>query len=146
MLQKIKILTDSGCDLPKEMIKEYGINVLPFEITLGGKSFREIFDKSTEEFYEMLSMTDEIPKHSQISPTRFTEAYEQLYSRGATDIIRSLKPLRRFVKALRLRTLLHFLKNGSVCVRCTLCLSALNMQDVPEEFLPQKRLRVNFSV
>ncbi|MBR4511110.1 MAG: DegV family protein [Ruminococcus sp.] len=87
MLQKIKILTDSGCDLPIEMIKEYGISVLPFEITLGGKTFREIFDKSTDEFYEMLSMTDEVPKHSQISPTRFVEAYENLFSKGATDII-----------------------------------------------------------
>lgn len=86
-MSKIMIMTDSGCDLTKEIISELGITVIPFEITLGGKSFREIFDKSTEEFYEMLSKTDEIPKHSQISPITFTEHYEKLYKDGYTDVI-----------------------------------------------------------
>lgn len=86
-MHKTMIITDSGCDLTKEMITELGITVIPFEITLGGKTFREIFDKSTEEFYEMLSQTEEIPKHSQISPTTFMEQYEQLYEKGYTDII-----------------------------------------------------------
>ena len=38
------IITDSGCDLTKETIAELGITVLPFEITIGGKSYKEIAD------------------------------------------------------------------------------------------------------
>ncbi len=86
-MNKIAILTDSCCDLPKETIKELGIKVLSFTLTVGGESFREIYDKSTKEFYELLETTDEIPKHSQISPITFEETYKELFEKGYTDII-----------------------------------------------------------
>lgn len=86
-MNKIAILTDSCCDLPKETIKELGIKVLPFTLTVGGENFREIYDKSTKEFYELLETTDEIPKHSQISPITFEETYKELFEKGYTDII-----------------------------------------------------------
>ena len=86
-MSKIAILTDSCCDLPKETVEELGIKVLPFTLTVGGESFREMYDKSTQEFYELLEETDEIPKHSQISPVSFEEAYKELFEQGYTDII-----------------------------------------------------------
>ncbi|MCR4638937.1 DegV family protein [Ruminococcus sp.] len=86
-MRKIAILTDSCCDLPKETVKELGIKVLPFTLTVGGESFREMYDKSTKEFYELLETTDEIPKHSQISPVTFEETYKELFEKGYTDII-----------------------------------------------------------
>ena len=86
-MSKIMILTDSGCDLPKEIIDEFGIKVLPFELTLNGETFRETFDKSAQDVYELMANTDEIPKHSQISPVRFEEAYKELFEQGYTDVI-----------------------------------------------------------
>lgn len=86
-MSKIAILTDSCCDLPKETVEELGIKVLPFTLTVGGESFREMYDKSTQEFYELLEETDEIPKHSQISPGTFEETYKELFEQGYTDII-----------------------------------------------------------
>lgn len=86
-MSKIALLTDSCCDLPKEIIDELGIKVIPFTLTLGGESFREIYDKSTQEVYELMESTDEIPKHSQISPLTFEETYKELYEQGYTDII-----------------------------------------------------------
>jgi len=86
-MSKIALLTDSCCDLPKEIIDELGIKVIPFTLTIGGESFREIFDKSTKEVYELFEKTDEIPKHSQISPMTFEENYKELYEQGYTDII-----------------------------------------------------------
>ncbi|MBQ6170686.1 MULTISPECIES: DegV family protein [Ruminococcus] len=86
-MSKIALLTDSCCDLSKETIEELGIKLLPFTLTVGGESFRETIDKSTQEFYELLEKTDEIPKHSQISPVTFEEAYKELFEQGYTDII-----------------------------------------------------------
>lgn len=86
-MSKIMILTDSCCDLNKETIEELGITVLPFEITFCGETFRETFDKTKEEFYDMLASTDEIPKHSQISPLTFEETYKKFYDEGYTDVI-----------------------------------------------------------
>jgi DegV family protein with EDD domain len=34
-----------------------------------------------------MANTDEIPKHSQISPVRFEEAYKELFEQGYTDVI-----------------------------------------------------------
>ena len=86
-MSKIIILTDSCCDLPKETIDELGIKVLPFTLTFGGESFRELYDKSTQEVYEMMEKNPEIPKHSQISPITFEETYKELYNQGYTDVI-----------------------------------------------------------
>lgn len=86
-MSRIMILTDSCCDLPLETINELGIKVLPFTLTVNGQSFREIFDKSTQEVYEIMSQTDEIPKHAMINPLTFEEAYKELYDQGYTDII-----------------------------------------------------------
>ena len=86
-MSKIMIMTDSCCDLDKKTIEEIGIKVLPFMLTIGGESFKEIFDKSTQEVYEIMLNTDEIPKHSQISPVTFEETYKELYEQGYTDII-----------------------------------------------------------
>ena len=81
------IMTDSCCDLSKEVIEELGIRVLPFTITFCGETYREIFDKSTQEVYEMMQKSDEIPKHAQITPVTFEENYKELFEQGYTDII-----------------------------------------------------------
>jgi len=86
-MSKIMILTDTCCDLSKETIEELGIKVLPFEVSIGGETFRETFDKSAQEFYELMAKNDEIPKHSQITPVAFEEAYKELYEQGYTDVI-----------------------------------------------------------
>ncbi len=86
-MQKILIMTDSACDLNKETISELGIKVLPFTITFGDKSFKETFDKTTFEVYDMMENFDEIPKTAQINAFEFQEAYEEAFKEGYTDII-----------------------------------------------------------
>ncbi|MBO5319958.1 MAG: DegV family protein [Ruminococcus sp.] len=86
-MSKIMILTDSCCDLPLETIQELGIKVLPFKLTVNGETFRETFDKTNQEIYDIMSKTDEIPKHAMINPIEFEEAYKELFDQGYTDII-----------------------------------------------------------
>lgn len=48
------IVTDSSCDLPKEIVEEYGIQVVPLSFTIDGKTYRNYPDNremSPEEFY-----------------------------------------------------------------------------------------------
>lgn len=85
-MSKIRIITDSCCDLSKEITEELGITVIPLEITFNGETFYEN-DRTADEFYDMMSKNDEIPKHAAINPSRFEEAYKQAYEDGCTDII-----------------------------------------------------------
>ncbi len=86
-MQKIMILTDTGCDLDKETLTELGIKALPFTLTIGDITFRETFDKTTQEIYELMGKIDQIPKTAQITPQEFKDVYQEAYEQGYTDII-----------------------------------------------------------
>lgn len=51
------IITDSGCDLPTQMVEELGVKVVPMGLTIAGKTYRHYHDYrelSSEKFYEMV--------------------------------------------------------------------------------------------
>lgn len=85
-MEKTVILTDSCCDLPKEIVSELGICVIPFELEIDGKKYTDT-EKTPEEFYGMLSESENIPRHIPISEDTFVRYYETLYEKGYTDII-----------------------------------------------------------
>lgn len=86
-MQKIKIMTDSACDISAELEKELEIKILGFPITVDGESYIERETISNEEFYFALKNSAELPSTAQITSFRFVEAYEELYAAGYTDII-----------------------------------------------------------
>lgn len=86
-MQKILIMTDSACDLSKEQIEELGIRVIPFSVTFGDISFKETFEKSTQDVYEMMETFTDIPKTAQITSFEFEENYNEIYEQGYTDVI-----------------------------------------------------------
>ncbi len=89
-MSKAIILTDSGCDVPREIIEELGIAVMPFEVSFGEQTFREMYDKSIQEFYDMMSEYDSIPKTYPLYKEEFIKMYQKLYNEGYTDIINVL--------------------------------------------------------
>lgn len=87
MNEKIKLLTDSCCDIPPEIAKEYGIEILSFPITVDGKEYRERVDFGAEEFFTMLSKAIKVPTHAQLIPIEFEDVYEKAYEEGYTDLV-----------------------------------------------------------
>lgn len=85
-MSKVRIVTDSTADIPKEIVEELGILVVPLKIHFGGEVYRDGADIKTVEFIERLN-TDQIqPTTSQPSPGEFVALYEQLISRNETII------------------------------------------------------------
>jgi len=84
---KIKIITDSASDIPKEAEEEYGIEILPFPVTVGNDGYLERVDFTAEEFYDILLSAPKIPSTSQITSIRFKEAFEAAHEAGYTEII-----------------------------------------------------------
>ncbi len=87
MNQKIKIVTDSACDIPKEEETQYGIEILSFPVTVEDKSYMERIDFTNEEFYEILNTCSAIPATSQVTHIRFEELFERVCGEGYTDLI-----------------------------------------------------------
>lgn len=75
---KIAIVTDSTCNLPVELVEKYNIHVIPQILNWEGKSLLDQIDISTEEFYERLPKSDDLPKTSQPSPGQFTEFFSKV--------------------------------------------------------------------
>lgn len=78
----IHIVTDSTCDLPREYIDEYNINIVPLNIHFGDKIYKDGIDIDTSKFYQMLEESFDHPSTSQPSPGEFIRLYESIASRG----------------------------------------------------------------
>lgn len=85
--QKIKLMTDSVSDIPKEQAEALGIHMLYMPITIEGKALHEEIDFTKDEFYEMLDQAKEYPSTAQITPFEVLEAYEKCAEEGCTDLI-----------------------------------------------------------
>jgi len=76
----LQIVTDSGTDvsLSEQERKELKVNVVPLNITLDGKTYRDGIDITPEEFYPILAESKGLPKTSQPSPGDFVKLYKEL--------------------------------------------------------------------
>ena len=86
-MRKIQIVTDSACDIPKELEEKYGIRILPFAIIVGDESFTERKDFTQDEFYQILTTSPKTPSTAQYTAHQFGELYSELFSQGVTDVI-----------------------------------------------------------
>lgn len=85
--EKILLITDSYSDIPDEAVQKGGIVLLPIPVAMDGKSYLERVDFTTEEFYEKLAATKEIPVTSRIPAATFQQAFEEALEQGYTDVI-----------------------------------------------------------
>ncbi|MBA1334871.1 MAG: DegV family protein [Firmicutes bacterium] len=78
----VTIITDSTADLPKEIIEEYDIKVLPLTVNFGDRTYRDGVDLTPLQFYELLGKSSELPTTSQINPPSFIAAYGEEIKKG----------------------------------------------------------------
>lgn len=83
----VKVVTDSTCDLPEEVIKKYDIRVIPLYIHAAGESFLDGVDLTREEFYRRLPDYNHTPTTAAPGVDVFQQAYESLARQGASQII-----------------------------------------------------------
>jgi DegV family protein with EDD domain len=83
---KIKIITDSSCDLPKDIIEKYEIIVLPLLINIGEKSYMDGVDINLLELLEKMEGNDQFPTTSQVNPQRFAKCYKKFLNEGYSII------------------------------------------------------------
>lgn len=75
-MNKIKLVTDISCDLPKEIIEKYNIDIIGLNVSFGEESFVGGVDIDNETFYKRMKESSELPKTSCPSPERFMKTYE----------------------------------------------------------------------
>ncbi|CAG0969843.1 DegV domain-containing protein [Anaerolineae bacterium] len=83
----IRIVTDSTCDLPAEVIAKYGICVVPLYINIGDKGYLDGVEITREEFYRNLPTYPVHPTTAASSPEKYRKVYDELAREGATQVL-----------------------------------------------------------
>lgn len=86
-MPKIKLMTDSACDLSYEQEKEFDIQIMNFKVAVGDDSYTSRVDFDNEGFYKILEGYDGLPSTSQITSFEFEEAFEELYKQRYDGIV-----------------------------------------------------------
>ncbi|WP_428908428.1 DegV family protein [Niallia sp. Krafla_26] len=81
-MTKIKIVTDSTCDLSNEEIERFNIEIVPLTINIDGETYRDRIDITPSEFMMKMKKSIELPKTSQPSSGLFLEVYDRLGTEG----------------------------------------------------------------
>jgi len=86
-VEKIKIVTDSTCDIPIDLVERYDIQVIPCYVNMNGKSYLDGVEMSREQFFQSLPTAHPLPTTSAPGTDTFLQVYRQLAQSGATGII-----------------------------------------------------------
>jgi DegV family protein with EDD domain len=78
----VQLITDSSADLPRELLDKYNIAVVPLTINLNGEEYLEGVDLSSQEFFQRMYVSKELPKTSQPSPSTFANVFKELSTKG----------------------------------------------------------------
>jgi DegV family protein with EDD domain len=85
MTEKIAILTDSGSDVPAEIVKSMGIFVLPLQVNYKAKSYSDGVDIDAQTIYE--NLTTEVPTTSLPTGQVVADTIATIEKQGYTHIL-----------------------------------------------------------
>ena len=85
-MNKIKIYADSTCDLTKDMINKFDINILPLYVTFDNQTYTDGIDITSETLYKKVEENKKLPKTSAASVGDFIKLFKKELDLG-NDII-----------------------------------------------------------
>lgn len=81
------LITDSTCDIPRHLIEEYGITVVPLHVIWSDETYRDRVDLDPRDFYRRLTENSDYPTTSHPTPDGFLETYNEAVRNGADEIV-----------------------------------------------------------
>ena len=89
-MEKIKVITDSTVDIPKHILEEKNIEVLPLLINFGEESYLDGIDIDTKKMFQKIEALDMLPTTAQVTPNRFYECFKKNLEEGYKLIVLTL--------------------------------------------------------
>lgn len=81
-MSKVAIVTDSTSTIPKHLVEQYQLTVMPQIVIWGEETQRDGIDVQPTEFYKRLAASKVSPTTSQATVASFKEVYEKLHGDG----------------------------------------------------------------
>jgi DegV family protein with EDD domain len=86
-MSKVRVVTDSACDLPDELAASHEIEVVPLTIRFGDEEFVDRQDLSPDEFWAKCKASKVLPETAAPSPGAFQQAFERAQSDGCDGVV-----------------------------------------------------------
>jgi DegV family protein with EDD domain len=86
-MARIRVVTDSACDLPARMAEEQDLTIVPLSIRFGSEEFVDGTTLSTDEFWARCKASSELPETSAPSPGAFQEAFVAAADDGYDGVV-----------------------------------------------------------
>lgn len=83
--EKIALIVDTCCDVPMDMVKKYGMYVMPLKVIYKDAEYLDRVEITPEEVYERFAV--EIPKTSLPSGEQVNKIFEQIRADGYKKVI-----------------------------------------------------------
>ena len=79
---KVIITADGTCDLPKELIAEYNVHIIPLYVTLDDKSYRDGIDITMDDIFETYKEKKILPKTAAVAMGEYGDIFEKYVNDG----------------------------------------------------------------
>ena len=77
-MPRVAVVTDSVACLPRELVEQYSLRIVPIELTINGSVYRDEVDITPAELYSQLPELKSLPTTSAPSPGAYLETFEAL--------------------------------------------------------------------
>ena len=86
-MARIRVITDSACDIPEEIARRLDIDIVSLSIRFGDDEFIDRVDLSPAEFWAKCKASKTLPETAAPSPGAFQTAYERAKADGFDGVI-----------------------------------------------------------
>lgn len=83
----VRVVTDSACDLPDDLLVELGIGIVPLRIRFGADELVDRTELSTKEFWLRSASSPTLPETSAPSPGAFEEEFRRAGSDATEGVV-----------------------------------------------------------
>lgn len=83
----VRIVTDSTCDLPDDLLKELAITMVPLTVIIDGEEFIDRKELSSNDFYRMMANSSKLPTTAAPGEGPFATAFRKLAEEGADGVL-----------------------------------------------------------
>ena len=86
-MARIRVVTDSACDVPEEIARRLNIDIVSLSIRFGDEEFTDRVDLSPEAFWAKCKASKTLPETAAPSPGAFQAAYERATADSCDGVI-----------------------------------------------------------
>ena len=83
----VRVVTDSSCDLPTDVVQKHGITVVPLSIRFGEEEFVDGRDLTPSAFWARSAASAVLPSTAAPSPGAFEQAFRDAAAGGADGVV-----------------------------------------------------------